>query len=139
MVWPTKKPPGGFVEKPASGIPARGAGWGGAAQGEGKAWTKDDYPSNAAKAGGRAAAQTAREVAKAHAVAMAELMLQIANDPAAPMPTRLDAANKLIERAEGKAIAAVDMTSKGERMGYVIPAPPEAEDATAWATQHKPN
>ena len=103
MTWPTYKPPGGYVEKPASGIPARGAGWGGAARGEGKAWTKDAYPSNAAKAGGRAAAQTAREVAKAHAVAMAELMLQIANDPAAPMPTRLDAANKLIERAEGKA------------------------------------
>ena len=103
MVWPTHKPPGGYVEKPTSGIPARGEGWGGGAKGEGRAWTKDDYPSDKAKAEGRAAAQTAREVAKAHAVAMAELMLQIANDPKAPMPTRLDAANKLIERAEGKA------------------------------------
>ena len=103
MTWPTYKPPGGYVEKPASGIPARGAGWGGEAKGEGKPYSATHQATPEAKSAGHAAAATAREVAKAHAVEMAQLMVQIAQDITAPMPTRLDAANKLIERAEGKA------------------------------------
>ena len=49
------------------------------------------------------------------------------------------AATALLDRAWGKPSQAVDMTSKGERVGYVIPVPPEAEDAAAWATRHKPH
>lgn len=35
-------------------------------------------------------------------------------------------------------LSAVDATSKGERLGYVIAAPPEAADADEWAKQHHP-
>lgn len=85
-----------------SGIPARGAGWGGGKR-EPVPFSAENQPSGEAKSAGKTEAATAREIAKAHAVAMAQLMVEIANNPEAPMPTRLDAANKLIERAEGKA------------------------------------
>ena len=35
-------------------------------------------------------------------------------------------------------LSAVDATSKGERLGYVITAPVEAIDADEWAKQHQP-
>jgi hypothetical protein len=124
---------------PASGMPARGEGWGGDKSGhEPIPFSADLQPSPEAKAIGVEAARTAKAVAKEHAEAMAKLLVTIANDPATPAPTRVDAANKLIERAEGKAVASVDMTSKGERVGYVIPAPAEARNADEWTAQHKP-
>ena len=132
MTCKTHRPPGGYVEKPA-----RGMGWGGEAK-PAKPFSAEHQATPEAKSAGQAAAKTAREVAVAHAVEMQQLMVEIARNAAAPFPTRLDAASKTIERAEGKAVASVDVTSKGERMGYVIPAPPEAEDAESWATQHQP-
>lgn len=36
-------------------------------------------------------------------------------------------------------LSAVDATSKGERLGYVIAAPVEAVDADEWAKQHQPH
>ncbi|HEV7457332.1 MAG TPA: hypothetical protein VGN96_11215 [Roseococcus sp.] len=51
---------------------------------------------------------------------------------------RINAADKLLDRIEGKAVQRQDVTSKGERLGYVITAPAEAEDADAWARQHQP-
>lgn len=144
MTWKNNKPPGGYVHKPASGqpasgIPARGEGWGGDAGGLKPEFSAEYQPAGEAKSAGKEAAKTARDVAKTHAVAMAELLAAIAKDPTAPPGTRVDAANKLIERAEGKAAQSVDMTSRGERVGYVIPVPPEIEDAAEWATRHKPH
>ena len=126
--------------KPPSGIPARGEGWGGDKAGTGsrKPLSADNQPSAEAKMAGKIEAATARDIAKAHAVEMAELLATIARDPAAPPGTRVDAAHKLIERAEGKAAQAIDMTTAGKPMGYVIPAPAEAPDADTWTQQHKP-
>ena len=98
-----------------------------------------NQPPTEAKIAGQQAAQTAREVAKASAAEMAALLLGIARDEANPPQVRVDAANKIIERAEGKPAQSVDMTSKGEALGgSVIAAPAEAPDADAWAKQHKP-
>jgi hypothetical protein len=131
---------GGSHYKPPSGIPARGAGWGGAASGkQAKAFTSEDQPPGEVKSAGHAASKTAVEVAKAHAEEMARVLLEVARDVTAPPGTRVDAAHKLIERAEGKAPASVDVTSKGERTGYVVAAPFEAETAEEWTTQHKPH
>jgi hypothetical protein len=121
MTWKTYKPPGGYVHKPPSGTPARGEGWGGDARGAGgKPFSADHQPPAEAKAAGREAAQTAREVAKSHAVAMAQLLAEIALDPTAPHGTRVDAANKLIERAEGKAAMAVGGDPNGVPIKTVV-------------------
>jgi hypothetical protein len=36
-------------------------------------------------------------------------------------------------------LAATDVTTKGDRIGYVIAAPPEAEDAAEWTERHRPH
>jgi hypothetical protein len=51
---------------------------------------------------------------------MAELLAEIALDPTAPHGTRVDAANKLIERAEGKAAMAVGGDPNGVPIKTVV-------------------
>lgn len=111
MTWKHQKPP--------SGIPARGAGKG-PAKGQRAAFTPETQPSGEAKSIGRDAAKTAREIAKEHAEEMARLMVTIARDVTAPMPTRLDAANKLVERAEGRAAQAIGGDPHGVPMKTVV-------------------
>jgi hypothetical protein len=108
-------------QKPPSGIPARGAGYGGPAKPKPrKAFTAEEQPTPEAKAAGHEAAKTAREIAKEHAEEMARLMVTIARDVTAPLPTRLDAANKLVERAEGRAAQAIGGDPNGVPMKTVV-------------------
>jgi hypothetical protein len=79
------------------------------------------------------------ELARKETEASIRALAEIRSDPGAPPAARVAAATALLDRAWGKPTQAVDMTSKGERVGYVIPAPAEAKDATEWATQHKPH
>ena len=110
---------GTHYKGPPSGIPARGEGKGGA-KGERAAFTAETQPSGEAKSIGRDAAKTAREVAKEHAEEMARLMVDIARDVTAPMPTRLDAANKIVERAEGRAAQAIGGDPNGVPLKTVV-------------------
>lgn len=80
-----------------------------------------------------------KELAKEQTEAAIATLMEIHADKTQPAPARVAAATALLDRAWGKPSQAVDMTSKGERMGYVIPVPPEVEDAAAWATRHKPH
>jgi len=108
--------------KPPSGIPARGEGWGGDKAGTGsrKPLSADNQPSADAKMAGKIEAATARDIAKAHAVEMAELLASIARDKKAPHGTRVDAAHKLIERAEGKAAQAIGGDPNGVPIKTVV-------------------
>jgi hypothetical protein len=51
----------------------------------------------------------------------------------------LQASVAYLNREEGMPVARHDMTTQGQRIGYVIPAPPEAESAEAWTEQYKPH
>ena len=132
MTWKHQKPP--------SGIPARGAGYGGPAKPKPrKAFTAEEQPTPEAKAAGHAAAKTARELAIEHREAAIAVLARVMNDPTAPPQTQADAANKMLNRSDGTPSASVDVTTKGEALaGYVIAAPTEIEDADEWASQHKP-
>jgi hypothetical protein len=99
---------GGSHYKPPSGIPARGEGWGGGKSGKpAQAFDAENQPPGEVKAAGMEAAKTAREVALLHAAEMQALMVRIARDEAAPLQTRLDAANKVVDRAEGRPAQAI--------------------------------
>ena len=120
-----------------------GAGHGGAASGAGygpgagpaKAFTADNQPAPEAKSAGK---EVAAEI-KAQIAARKEEILAAqftrALDPLHPQGHA--AAKDLLDRIappESK----TDVTTNGERLGYVIMAPAEAEDAEAWAKQHQP-
>ena len=85
---------------------------------------------------GKIEAATARDIAKAHAVEMAELLATIARDPEAPPGTRVDAAHKLIERAEGKAAQSVDVTSGGAALTRSVDRP-ERETREQWIERRR--
>lgn len=104
-----------------------GAGWGGSAKGAGN------------RKAGPGRGHTHRTVADLMIAAgcrqiAAERWQAILDNPAHPKHAEMVA--KAADRMDGA--PSQDVTSKGERIGYVIPAPAEAEDATAWAEQHKP-
>jgi hypothetical protein len=84
-------------EKEASGMPATGSGWGGGANGPG------------APAGdlteARLTPRVPAEVREAQADEMRDLMLTIAKDGAANPMVRVMAAEKFLDRVEGKAVA----------------------------------
>ena len=112
MTWKNQKPP--------SGIPARGAGRGGPAKGGRAEITKDTQPSGEAKSIGRDAAKTARELAKDHAEAMLQILVDIAKDPTAPHHSRSDAAEKVISRAEGRPAQAIGGDPHGVPLKTVV-------------------
>ena len=86
-----------------SGLPATGAGWGGPANGRFAPPIGSGYqPPGAAIGAGIKAARTAAEAARPHAVRMVEVWRQIAEDETQPAPARVVAADKIVERAEGK-------------------------------------
>lgn len=119
------------------GGPKAGAGWGGAAKGHAPrplAPAGDEYSDSV-----RAKAHDLDILANAEQVKaqMRAVLYQVALAGEAEA-VRVNAADKLLDRLEGKAVVKQDVTSKGERIGYVIPAPPEAEDAAAWTERYKP-
>lgn len=115
--WPVKKPAKGA----GIGGPKRGAGYGGpASHAPHVPFTAEAQPSGEAKSAGREAAKTARQVAIEHAETMAQLMVTIANDVTAPIQTRLDAANKIIDRAEGRPAIAIGGDPNGVPVKTVV-------------------
>ena len=108
--------------KPPSGIPARGAGRGGAKKGLPKQpkFTSDTQPTPEAKSDGREAAKTAREAAKAHAEDMLQILVDIAKDRTAPHHARSDAAEKVISRAEGKPAQSIGGDPHGVPLKTVV-------------------
>jgi hypothetical protein len=120
-----------------------GAGHGGAASGPGygpsagpaKAFTADNQPTGEAKSAGK---EVAAEI-KAQIAARKEEILAAqftrALDPLHPQGHA--AAKDLLDRIAPPE-SRTDVTTNGERLGYVIMAPAEAEDADAWAKQHQP-
>jgi len=114
----------------ARGQPATGMGWGGEAKGAGKRVPLDEVrplrwdPAN-------------QERKEEIAAEMRGVLYHVALQGEAEQ-SRINAADKLLDRIEGKPVQRQDVTSKGERMGYVMTAPAEAEDAEAWARQHQP-
>lgn len=98
-------------------------------------WAMDDREGFAARYA------RARELG---AYAMADEVLEIASGQAGAGDVQRDklhvdtlrwTLSKVVPRVFGDKL---DVTTQGERMGYVIPAPPEAASAVEWATQHKP-
>jgi hypothetical protein len=65
-------------------------------------------PAPSAVSAGLAASRTAREAARPHVERMVEIWRAIAEDDSAPPMARIVAADKLVDRAEGKAVVRVD-------------------------------
>ena len=120
------------------GGPKAGAGWGGPAKGAAELRPlapKGDPYSDAVRDLSHAPDVLANaEQVKAQ---MRAVLYQIALAGEAEA-VRMNAADKLLDRLEGKPVQRQDLTSKGERIGYVIAAPQEAESSEAWAKQHQP-
>ena len=87
---------------PGHGGPANGPGWGGPANGLNRRFSAEHQPDPAAVAAGIAEAKTAAAAARPHAVSMVEVWRTIALDADAPAMARIVAAEKLVDRAEGK-------------------------------------
>jgi hypothetical protein len=101
--------PGGPLYDPAKAAKGGGGGggWGGPARShdktdKGKALTMPEV--RQLEAAGRVEAKTAAEAARPHAVAMVEVWKDIALDPGQNAQARVIAADKLVERAEGKPV-----------------------------------
>ena len=120
-----------------------GAGHGGAATGPGygpgagpaKAFTAEQQPTGEAKSAGKEVAAEIKAQIAARKEEILEAQFTRALDPLHPQGHA--AAKDLLDRIappESK----TDVTTNGERLGYVIMAPAEAEDAEAWARQHQP-
>jgi hypothetical protein len=119
---------------PASGTPAQGAGYGPGA-GPAKAFTSEQQPTGEAKSAGK---EVAAEI-KAQIAARKEEILaaQFTRALDTAHPQGHAAAKDLLDRIAPPE-SRTDVTTNGERLGYVIMAPAEAEDAEAWAKQHQP-
>ena len=92
---------------PARGGPANGPGWWGSAHGSPGPFGRDNQPSGAAMSAGHAAAKTAAEAARNHAVDAVEVWRSVMSNPEAPPQARVIAADKMVERAEGKPVQPV--------------------------------
>jgi len=113
--------------------PANGAGYGGPAKGAGNRAAGPGRPAGVANGEGKRAKFA--EILAPRTPELAERWLEIANDTQHPHQHTM-----ILKAAElaGEFKAQVDVTSGGARIGYVIAAPPMAEDAHAWMEQHKP-
>lgn len=139
---PPRKPRGferggkAFKSMP-SGIPAMGEGLHGPASGKPpEAFTADNQPSPEAKLAGVDVAREVRERIAAKRFPIVDRLIDTAINGSETASNQ--AGMYLVNQIAGTATANVDVTSKGERTGYVIAAPIEAETADEWATQHKP-
>ena len=119
---------------PGHGGAATGAGYGLGA-GPAKAFTADNQPTGEAKSAGKEVAVEIKAQIAARKEEILAAQFTRALDTAHPQGHA--AAKDLLDRIappESK----TDVTTNGERLGYVIMAPAEAEDAEAWAKQHQP-
>lgn len=107
---------------------SKGTGWGGPARGKGNHGPGPGRPRKDVSA----LIQAAREERLA---ALKEHILDLAFT-ADRQETQLSAAVAYLDREEGKPVQRQDVTSGGQRLGYVIAAPAEAEDAEQWARQN---
>lgn len=118
-----------------------GAGWGGSAKGASTSrLVASDDPDAQAAAYSDAVRALSHDPKHAEAKQpLRELALsvyvEVCQDKA--HSHRLYAAEKMLARIDGQPTQNTDITSKGERVGYVIEAPPEAPDAETWTQQHK--
>lgn len=122
----------GYVHKPPGG-----KGWGGPAKGASTsrlAPAGDEYSDHIRALSRDPAHAEAKAPLRELAMRTWVEVCQASESDAA----RVTAAEKLMDRLDGKARQHTDLTTKGERLGYVITAPAEAEDAEAWARQHQP-
>lgn len=113
----------------------KGPGYGPGAGPSAPPFTTDNQPSPAAKSAGKEVAAQIKAQIAARKEEILAAQFHRALDPAHPQGHA--AAKDLLDRIappESK----TDVTSNGERLGYVIMAPAEAEDAEAWAKQHQP-
>jgi hypothetical protein len=67
----------------------------------------------------------------------AERWMDILKDPS--HPKHADMVVQAARRTDGDPVQRQDVTSNGERVGFVIAAPPEAKDSAEWAKQHAPS
>ena len=106
-----------------SGGYSSGPGWGGPARGgPPQPFSADNQPTAESKAAGRIEAETAAEAARPHAVSMVEVWRSIAMDAQAPHIARISAAEKLVERAEGKAVQSSQLLgANGKPIDPVVP------------------
>jgi hypothetical protein len=132
-----KAPYHGPSKGPGIGGPRAGAGWGGPASGGNSLKNTDDPATQRRRSMLRfdGEHQARKEEVAAE---MRGVLYDIATEAPETM-ARLNAADKLLDRIEGKAVQKSDITTKGDRLGYVIAAPQEAADAEEWANQHKPH
>lgn len=100
-----------------------------------KPFSREHQPSPAAKSAGHEVAAEIRARIAAHKEAI--LQAQLDRALSAEHPQGHQAAKDLLDRIMPPETK-TDVTSGGERLGYVIAAPAEAEDADAWARQHQP-
>ena len=89
-------------ENPGQGGPAAGEGYGGPARGSWRKFTPETIPTGEAMSAGHAAAKTAREEARKHAVRAVGIWVDVMDNTEAPPMARIVAADKIVERAEGK-------------------------------------
>lgn len=138
---PKRKTPfskGGSHYKPPSGIPARGEGWGGGKSGKpAEEFTAENQPPAEVKVAGMQVADEIRAMIAEKKHKLAQKLLDL-SEGAESEAVQLQATIAALDRVMGKPAASVDVTSKGERTGYVIAVPVEAETAEEWAIQHKP-
>ena len=123
--------------KPPSGIPARGKGHGGEAKGKPPQpkFTAEAQPSGDAKSAGHHVAREVRERIASRRFELVDRLMENALHGEAAASNQ--AGIYLINQIAGMPGASLDLTSAGKSLGYVIPAPPEIEDADDWANQHK--
>lgn len=95
---------GGPARGAGWGGPAKGAGWGGPAKGDGDAtrFTLETRPGSAVTMAGRIKAEALRLLLAGDIPAVAETWRSIMNDPTANPAARIQAAEKIAERVEGK-------------------------------------
>ncbi len=113
----------------------KGPGYGPGAGPSAPPFTADNQPAPEAKSAGKQVAAEIKAKIAEHKDAILDAQLARAKDAAHPQGHA--AAEALLNRImppESK----TDVTTNGERLGYVIMAPAEAEDAEAWAKQHQP-
>ena len=100
MTWKNQKPP--------SGIPAGGAGYGGRAKGASTSrFTPENQPTPEQKAQGVVEAKALRELLAPHRAAIVQTWVDVMNDPLAPHAAKIAAANAIADRLEGKPAQAI--------------------------------
>ena len=133
-----KPPHNGPAKGAGIGGPRAGEGWGGDARGTGTRPPLSSDPADQRRRWELRFDEKHQAQKEQVAAEMRGILYEIATGAPETL-ARLNAADKLLDRIEGKPVQKSDITSGGNRLGYVIAAPQEAADAEEWANQHKPH